>query len=424
MRRRTWSLRRQVVVSTVLLTALAMTVMVLVVAFVLEHVDDRQIARDLSTRAAAVVDSITPGQPLPDTDVGEDGRLGAGALIYDRAGDLQAGRPPQAFARVLTSLSRVTERRTVDLNDSTRLLAVPFAKAGGGVVVVAEPLSPYESSERDVLQVTLILGALVTLGAGLVAFTSVRRALRPVVDMAGRADEWSEHDLARRFELGSGTTELSSLASTLDHLLDRVAAAVRTEQRLTADIAHELRTPLTAILGAADLALLDDLPAAQRESFQEIAAAARRLDETVTTLVEVARTPGGLAGPPGTVGAVADELGSRPHLVLDVPAEQREVAVAAPSRLVARALGPVLDNAVRYATAARVSVQVAEDRVRFVVDDDGPGVSDGEALFTAGRGRAGLGLPLARRVARSAGGDVVAEPSPSGARFVAEFPRG
>ena len=74
--------------------------------------------------------------------------------------------------------------------------------------------------------------------------------------MAERAAEWSEHDLTHRFDLGPPTNELAALGETLDHLLDRVASAIRSEQRLTAELAHELRTPLTSIQGSADLALL------------------------------------------------------------------------------------------------------------------------------------------------------------------------
>lgn len=74
--------------------------------------------------------------------------------------------------------------------------------------------------------------------------------------MAERAADWSEHDLSHRFGLGPPTNELAALGETLDHLLDRVAMAIRSEQRLTSELAHELRTPLTAIQGSADLALL------------------------------------------------------------------------------------------------------------------------------------------------------------------------
>ena len=74
--------------------------------------------------------------------------------------------------------------------------------------------------------------------------------------MAERAEDWSAQNLARRFDLGLPVNELSQLGQTLDHLLDRVAQAIRAEQRLSAELAHEIRTPLAAIRGSAELALL------------------------------------------------------------------------------------------------------------------------------------------------------------------------
>ncbi len=418
------SLRRQVMLSTMAVTAAAMVLMTVLVQLVLAAVVDNNVNRELQDRVTAVLTSIDQGI-LPTTSSGQDERLGAGALIFDAEGRLLSGQVPENLEHVVQDLRTTATRRTVDANESVRVLAVPFATPPSGVVVVAEPLTPYERTERYALYVTAVLGALATLGAGVVASTAVRRSLRPVVVMAERADDWSEHDLSQRFGLGPPTTELTALATTLDRLLDRVATALRTEQRLTADIAHELRTPLTAILGTADLALLDgDLPAWQRESFETISAAAHRLNETVTTLVEVARSPGGLAGEPATVGDVLSGLDSSVPVTADL--RTRQVHLAAPARVVVRTLAPVLDNAARYAGGARLSVRVDQDQVHFVVDDDGPGVPAGDLVFEPGAARsqgAGLGLALSRRVARSCGGDVVTEPTGHGARFVVRLPR-
>ena len=96
--------------------------------------------------------------------------------------------------------------------------------------------------------------------------------------------------------------------------------------------------------------------------------------------------------------------------------------------MVAQALQPLLDNAVRHARASvRVSVGRTGDAVAFVVEDDGEGLDgeDAARLFEPGvstEGGAGLGLPLARRLARACGGDVVAVPESDGGRFELRLP--
>jgi signal transduction histidine kinase len=99
-------------------------------------------------------------------------------------------------------------------------------------------------------------------------------------------------------------------------------------------------------------------------------------------------------------------------------------------------LVPVLENAYRHAsTAVRITVARDGTIVRFAIDDDGPGVPAAqlESIFQPGRrgdttgsgsNGAGLGLALARRLARSAGGDVEAEHREGGARFVVRLPAG
>ena len=74
-----------------------------------------------------------------------------------------------------------------------------------------------------------------------------------------------------------------------DDLLDRVAQAIRAEQRLTGELAHELRTPLTALRGEAELALLGTPPPDVRERFVRVLEQVDRLNGTITALLEVAR---------------------------------------------------------------------------------------------------------------------------------------
>ena len=95
-----------------------------------------------------------------------------------------------------------------------------------------------------------------------------------------------------------------------------------------------------------------------------------------------------------------------------------------------RVAGPLVDNARRHgAGEVALELSAAGGRVRLAVRDDGPGLDPalGESAFEPGvrgersAGGAGLGLPLARRLARSCGGDVTACPGPGGC-FALELP--
>jgi two-component system, OmpR family, sensor kinase len=277
---------------------------------------------------------------------------------------------------------------------------------------------------------------MVLLAMGLAAWAS-HRALAPVADMARVAEEWSEHDLERRFDLGPPTNEIRALGHTMDALLDKVARAITAEQRLTAELAHELRSPLTTVQATAELvAMRADLDPQLRQDISDISAACRTMADTIATLLDLARSPGAVLdrGASCEVRAVLEELrrevSARPDVDAVVEVDAPTGLLAATSReLLRRAIVPVLENAVDAATRVRLVAVARERTVRITIADDGPGVAAASAdrLFEPGystRGSSGLGLALARRVAHGAGGDLLLrDPATPGAVFELVLPR-
>lgn len=429
------SLRRQLVVLSATVTALASVLLTLLVQLILARTSAGAVDRVLEERTDAVVSSAE-GASTVDRLVVPDASLDAGVAVYDATGRLVAGSAPTAAAEQYAALAAAQRFRTIEVHDTSKIRAQPFTLASGlsGVVVVTERLAPYEEAEHVALLVCVLTGLLAVCASGALAAWVSRRALAPVVAMAATAEDWSEHDLSRRFDLGRPANEIGALAATLDGLLDKVAAAIGSEQRLTSELAHELRTPLTSVQGTADLmAMRADLPPELREDVEAVRDGARRMAETITALLDLARS----SSRPAQVDAcdlrdVLDDLladlGARGEAVrLDVPPGVR---LALPRPLARRAIGPVVDNATRLADHVRLSTGPGPAGfVALVVDDDGPGVEVAlrKRIFepgeTTGPG-SGLGLPLARRVARSAGGDVRLDADAPGTRFVVELPRG
>jgi signal transduction histidine kinase len=115
--------------------------------------------------------------------------------------------------------------------------------------------------------------------------------------------------------------------------------------------------------------------------------------------------------------------------VVDATGVAAQVRWAVPQGLAVRALAPLVSNAVGLARTRVLLSTRAEPGglLALLVEDDGPGVHEQqrEAIFlpgqTSGTG-AGLGLALARRIARSGGGDVVLEAAPGCTRFALRLP--
>ena len=431
--------RAQIVASTILLMAFVMVVLTAGTQAVLQWNAGNDVRRALDERTHAVLAvARTTDEPLTDQSWDELDPL---SKIYDSHGDPVGGSIQRSAAsaarRLAAEALRTDAQQDGHVGDTLNLRAVPFRTELGerGVAVVIEDSDPYERAELETLIAMIVLGTLVVATAAGIAFRVTRQALEPVQQMAERADDWSEHDLSHRFDLGPPDTQLSRLGQTLDHLLDRVAAAIRAEQRLTAELAHELRTPLTAIQGSADLALMRGVEdASAREDLEEIAAAARRMGTAITTLLELARerSERGKASTP--IAAVVDAV--RPlvpeGLRLVDEASAVTVPVAAPVELVVRTVSPLVENAVRYAdSTVTLSARVTPDRIELVVADDGPGLDPEirDSVFepgTSSSGSTGLGLGIARRVASSLGGEVQIDAEvgvTTGAAFVVSLPR-
>jgi signal transduction histidine kinase len=311
-----------------------------------------------------------------------------------------------------------------------------------GSIVVSLSRAPYEQTRRTALVGSLVFGVLVLVLVALAAHWLLAAALSPVTRMTRQAATWSERDLDRRFGLGDPRDELTELASTLDRLLDRLAASLRHEQRFSAELAHELRTPLSRVLAEAELALRRErAPDEYRETLALVLRNARQLDRTTDALLAAARYEAGTTRGTADAHDVATEaasvcagLAAERSLDFEIEQPAKPIRVGVEGEFAERILQPIFENACRYGrTAVRVAIERVGSTVRYAVSDDGPGVGDGEheRIFEPGvRGAAasgegsGLGLSLARRLAQSVAGEVEAVPDAAGGRFVVRLPAG
>lgn len=442
-------LRGRLLVSV--LAAITVVLAALVLAFNLVLADrlDGDANSVVQARATAEVSSLhVTGGRIVLAEAPDDRSPDIQVWVFEGREALEAPQSPANDAAATRLASSAPATADVSATN-TRLYALPVVQAGHrvGAVVSGTSLAPYEQTRQTALIASIVLALTVLVAVGLSARWLIDRALRPVATMTRQAADWSEHDLDRRFALGPPTDELTELAGTLDELLDRLAASLRHEQRLSAEISHELRTPLAAIVAEAQYALRHGQPSADEQAtLENILRSARVLGRTLDTLLAAARAQLDPRG--ATTDAVACvraairaavPLEASGELQISVIEPPEPLRVAVEPDLVERIVAPLLQNAAQHAHhTVEIAVVADGDSVSFTVRDDGPGVAvaEREAIFepgyraagattattTASRG-AGLGLALCRRLARTAGGDVHAVVGSAGGHFTVKLPR-
>ena len=304
--------------------------------------------------------------------------------------------------------------------------------------------------------------AFLLLAAGALVLV-VRRTLRPLERMTDVARSISGGDRGRRLRPTSPTTELGRTATAFDEMLDDLeraeGAALAAEARLrsfVSDAAHELRTPVAGIQAAADTLVRSRLDDDERERLTvHVVRESLRAGRLIGDMLLMARLDEGLALDPRTLDVVEVARGAAERqrvrggdVAVEVVTDGLVPPVTGDPDRLGQVVGNLLDNAVRHArSSVRVSVasRGVDDTAEVVVrvDDDGRGVDDAdrERVFdrlvrldearARGDGGSGLGLPIARAIARAHGGDVVclpwaagggADPGLGGARFELRLP--
>jgi signal transduction histidine kinase len=407
------------------------------------HADD--VLRTRATVAAGMIGVGDDGK-LIVREPANDTALDANIWVYRQGRAVE--RPP-GRASVQRAADQLAARRGggfAETGDSplTRLYGLPVRIAHRQVatVVTAVDIDPYNRATAIALWGSAAFVVLLLLGVYVATRVVVARALRPVDQMTHQAARWSARDVEHRFGAAPRPAELNALATTLDELLARQSAVLRHEQQLVAELSHELRTPLSSIV--AEIELLGRSTRSELElkrAHSAIAEGAHRMTRIVETLLFDARVrTGHVLGRcelVHVIEATVRGLGRRepgPDIVVSrSPGDTPVAGLSADA--VERMLAPLLDNALRYAArVVRIGAARRGGTVEVVVHDDGPGVPDGweEAIFEPGRradpadghSGAGLGLPLARRLARAGGGDLHVVPESGGARFVLSLPPG
>ena len=330
-----------------------------------------------------------------------------------------------------------------------RRVSIPPAETKYLVVVGSslEPTDEELGSLREILAYVVPI-ALVLAGGG--GWFLARQSLAPVASMAERARRIGVKDLTARLPVANARDELGRLAQTFNDLLDRLEASLGQQRQFMADASHELRTPVATSRTAAAVALQQPHRSEPeyRDTLAIIEQQTTRLSRIVEDMFTLARADAG-SYPIRRGEMYLDEVVDEVVRAARVLAASKPVSIELTSiasatftgdeDLVRRLVGNLLDNAVRHAppdTTVTVRVATGSEGYVITVSDRGPGIAEhaqphiferfyrGDAARTSGDGGAGLGLAVARWIARAHAGDVtLAGSSPEGTTFAVLLPQ-
>jgi signal transduction histidine kinase len=317
---------------------------------------------------------------------------------------------------------------------------------GSRLLLIGES-GPVSTAQERLRRILVLLAVAALAVAAVVTLWTTRLALAPLDAMTALARSITRGDRGRRLDPARTDTELGRTAAAFDDMLDALerseATAMASEartRRFVADAAHELRTPLAGVHAVVEAVMDQSLPTEQRERMHLLLLReTRRASRLVDDLLAMARIDAGidLQREPVDLLELAHAEVERARLLdPDRPVTvdgTASVVDGDPARL-AQVLGNLLDNARRHTPpGAPVAVHVGDGRVR--VTDHGPGVpvADRERIFdrlvrldeARTDGGAGLGLAIARGIARAHGGDLrcVDPEAGEGAEFELTLPR-
>lgn len=310
---------------------------------------------------------------------------------------------------------------------------------GGGQLLVEIQLSDGDVMDVLVPHVRLTFGSsfayvLAQLGLALVLFGLaiwfMRRELVPIEHLGVAADALGKGRDVPDFAFSGGTREVRNAATAFHTMRIRLRRSIQQRTEMLAGVSHDLRTPLTRM--KLSLALLPDSP-----ETRELSDDVDDMQRMIEGYLAFARGEGDEEPVMSDLSDILEDVAAgarhgKASLELswkgDMNVELRPIAIK-------RCLTNIVSNAQRYASEIRIEAVRGRTSVEITVDDNGPGIppENYEDVFrpflrldqsrNAATGGVGLGLSIARDVARSHGGDVTLAVSPlGGLRAIVRIP--
>jgi two-component system osmolarity sensor histidine kinase EnvZ len=289
-----------------------------------------------------------------------------------------------------------------------------------GVLRMIIPQRRIMASNVDVFILWMVCSSIVLVA---IAILFLRNQVRPIEHLAVAAENFGKGRAVPDFK-PYGASEVRRAAQAFMDMRERIERYLQQRTDMLSGISHDLKTPLTRL--KLELAMMGE-GADVKALRQDISDMEHMLDE----YLDFARGEGGeecqmldlapLVAESATAAAAARRAGAG-RLSVDT---EPGITISAKRNALKRCAINLIDNALKHGSRVNVTTRRIDHHVEIIVDDDGPGIPEAlhEEAFRPFRrldegrnlqtGGSGLGLSIARDIARAHGGEIVLDTSPT-----------
>jgi len=349
-------------------------------------------------------------------------------------GDLPAPRPKPFFALLDRALSDEVRRQVqkpfwIDTVGQSRHVEIRVKLEDAILRFVATRSQTYASNSHIFL--LWMIGSSVILLT--VAILFLRNQIRPILRLAEAADAFGQGRRVPDDFRPRGAREVRQAATAFLEMRDRITTHVEQRTTMLAGVSHDLRTILTRF--KLELALLGDT--AEARSLQ---ADVREMQDMLEDYLAFAKGDGGEESAPTNLRELLQEVHEEAQyfgtpVELKLRKRREEVVLPLKRQAFKRAITNLVSNAARFGDQVIIRGAVEGQWLRIEVDDNGPGIPENERANVfrpfyrldharnQDEGNTGLGLAIARDIAKSHGGDItLGESSMGGLRAIISVP--
>jgi two-component system heavy metal sensor histidine kinase CusS len=451
------SFRTRMVVAVTVITLVTLGVAFAVISVVVtrsqEHHLDAALQRAAYEEAKTIAGLDATALAIrrhPALVVNDAGPLAPYSAIYDRAGTVKVATSGFAAAPPELGALRPPSDRCFDFrlaNEHMRGVLTDVPGTAGLKLLFAVSRADLDGDATFLQRAMELVFAVAVAWTVGVATWIVRRLTRNQRRIAEVVRRVAAGDLSARVGVARAAAPAASqaaagdevrLGADVDNMIDRLAGLLNAQRVFIAHAAHELRSPLTALYGELALALRRSRDAGEyRAAIGEALDSTRQLKGLAEDLLAVARL-GTAPPPPAEAIDVRQTVEEAKRIVLQadgptgihIEVSGRARPVRAGGRDLVRLFRNLIENAVRHSPpGGAIFMSIADDdagRVSVAIVDQGPGIPEAErgrifeafyqgtSVPTASGAEVGLGLTIARGIARAYGGDVALAPEQSG----------